>query len=62
MVAFMLKGIMRKKLIITMIAILGTLYGLGNVFSLVLHFDGISLSSFENKFSSVHFMTPGNDF
>jgi len=53
---------MQKKLLITLGIVLWTLYGLGNIFAITLHFENLNLSAFEDKFSMVHFMTPGNNF
>lgn len=52
---------MKKKVLITLLVILGALYALGNA-DIVLNFPNINIQSFENKFSTVHFMAPGNNF
>jgi len=53
---------MTKKIGITLGVILGALYALGNVFSITLTFPDLNLQSFQDKFSLVHFMAPGNNF
>lgn len=53
---------MKKRIGITFAVILCALYTLGNVFSITLHFDDLNPTSFEERFSTVHFMAPGNNF
>lgn len=53
---------MQKKLIITLTIILWSLYAISNAFSVTLNFPDLKLQSLQDKFSPVHFMTPGNDF
>lgn len=53
---------MQKRLLITLGIVLWTLYGLGNIFAITLHFENLSIPSLEEKFSMVHFMAPGNNF
>jgi len=52
---------MKNKIRITLLVICGALYALGNA-AIVLNFPDISIQSFQNKFSLVHFTAPGNDF
>ncbi len=52
---------MHKKLIMTLIAIGGALYAISQA-TILLNFSDISLQSFEERFSSIHFMAPGNNF
>lgn len=53
-----------KKAIISMLAtIIGVIYAIGNIsIALNLTFPDIKIQSFANKFSLIHFMTPGNNF
>lgn len=52
---------MHKKLFMTMAIILWALYAISQA-NMVLNFTNLNISSFEDKFSSVHFMAPGNNF
>lgn len=52
---------MNKKILPLLITIIWALYAIGNA-GIVLRFPDINIQSLENKFSSVHFMTPGNNF
>lgn len=53
---------MHKKILITLIVIIWAIYTIVKVSALQLIFPDITGSSFENKYSSVHFMAPGNNF
>ena len=52
---------MNKKIIITLTVIVWALYTLGNA-SMWLNFSDINIQSFQNKFSFVQFIAPGNNF
>lgn len=54
---------MKKKIFIILASIVGIVYAIGNIsMALNLNFPDINIQSFANKFSLVHFMTPGNNF
>lgn len=52
---------MNKKILITLCIIVWSIYAIGNA-NIVLNFPDLNIQSFGNKFSLVHFMTPGNNF
>jgi hypothetical protein len=52
---------MQKKIIIILAVIVWALYAIGNA-NIMLNFSNINIQSFQDKFSLVHFMAPGNDF
>jgi len=52
---------MYKKLITTFIIIVGAIYAISQA-NILLNFSDITIQSFSDKFSSVHFMAPGNNF
>ncbi len=52
---------MKKKLGLMLAIIIWALYAVSQA-SLTLNFPDINIQSFQNKFSLVHFMAPGNDF
>ena len=52
---------MHKKLFITIIIIIWSLYAISQA-NIMLIFPNLNISSFEDKFSSIHFMAAGNNF
>lgn len=52
---------MQKRIILILTIVLGAVYTLANA-NVILNFSDLNMQTFQNKFSLVHFMAPGNNF
>ena len=53
---------MYKQHILIISTIIASLYGLSNVFAVQIQIKTLGMQTLLQQFSSVHFMTPGNNF